>query len=209
MPHPRSLEMHLATACLVLCVALLGSACGAPQLSISTGTRAWAEPDLWPLYRTDRGPWLAPPGYGRSPFYRPSIACDRFGRCWEVGPFDRFARGYARPDTRPPSWAESVPESAQTHKRFLRPRSEVVCDRATRICYKEGKIDKSDTQRMFGERAGDRADGIRDRHGRAWIFLPERDVTCDRERKMCFEDGDPDRRLTRRYFGKRAARAID
>jgi hypothetical protein len=84
-----------------------------------------------------------------------------------------------------------------------------VCDRATRICYKKGKIDKSDTQRMFGERAGDRADGIRDRHGRARIFLPERDVTCDRERKMCFEDGDPDRRLTRRYFGKRAARAID
>ena len=40
--------------------------------------------------------------------------------------------------------------------RFLRPRSEVVCDRATRICYKEGNVDKSDTERVFGERAGDR-----------------------------------------------------
>lgn len=201
--------MHLATARLLLCVALACSACGAPQLSIATGTRAWSDPGRWSLYGTDRDLWMAPPGYGRSPFYRPSIACDHFGRCWQVGPFDRFARGYGPRDTRPPRWAGRLPESAEAHDRFLRPRSGVVCDRATRICYKKGKIDKSDTQRMFGERAGDRADGIRDRHRRAQIFVPQRDVACDRERRVCFEDGDPDRRLTRRYFGKRAARAID
>lgn len=201
--------MHLATAGVVVCLALLCSACGAPQLSISTGTRAWSDPGLGALYRTDRDLWMAPPGYGRSPFYRPSIACDHFGRCWQVGPFDRFARGYGRPDTRPPRWAERLPQSAETHNRFLRPRSEVVCDRATRICYKKGEVDKSDTERVFGERAGDRADDLRDRLGRARIFVPQRDVSCDRERRVCFDDGDPDRRLTRRYFGKRAARAID
>ena len=91
----------------------------------------------------------------------------------------------------------------------MRPRAEVVCDRATRICYKQGKIDKSDTERVFGGRAGDRADGLRDRHGTAQLFVPERGVACDRESRLCLEDGDPDRRLTRRYFGRRAARSID
>ena len=202
--------MHLATARLILCVALLCSACGAPQLSVSAGSRAWSDPGFWSPYRTERDLWMAPPGYGRSLFARPSIACDRFGRCWQVGRSDRFARGHlGRPSARPPDWAERLPESAVSRDRFLRPRSQVVCDRATRICYKEGKIDKSDTQRMFGERAGDRADGIRDRHRGAEIFLPKRDVACDRERRVCLEDGEPDRKLTRRYFGKRAARAID
>jgi hypothetical protein len=201
--------MHLATPRLGLCLALLCSACGEPQLSISTGTQAWSDPGFWPPYRTERDLWLTPPGNGRSPFHRPRIACDRFGRCWQLESFDRFARGYGWPDARPPSWAERLPESADLHGRFSRPRSDLVCDRATRICYKDGKIDKSDTQRMFGERAGDRADAIRDRHGGARIFVPERNVSCDRERRVCFDDGDPDRGLTRRYFGKRAARAID
>ena len=201
--------MHLAKACLVLCLALICSACEAPQLSVSTGTPAWSDPSFWPPYRAQRDLWMAFPGYGRSPFDRPSIACDRFGRCWEVGPFDRFARGYGRPDARGPDWAERLRGSAETHNRFLRPRSNVICDRATRICYKKGEIDKSDTERIFGERAGDRADDLRDRYGRAEIFVPERSVTCDRERRVCFDDGDPDRGLTRRYFGKRAARAID
>jgi hypothetical protein len=203
--------MHLAMPRLVLCLALICSACGVPQVSLSTGgTRAWSDPSLWPPYQTQRDVWLALPGFGRSPLHRPSIACDRFGRCWQVGPFDRFDREYVgRPDARPPRWAERLPDSAQMHDRFLRPRSEVVCDRATRICYKKGKIDKSDTERIFGERAGDRADGLRDRYGTARVFAPERDVSCDRERRVCFEDGDADRRLTRRYFGRRAARDLD
>ena len=196
--------MHFATAGLVLSVVLLCSACGAPQLSLSTGTQAWSDPG----FRTERHLWLAPPGYGHSPWHRPQAVCDRFGRCWRVEPFDRFARGYGWPDARPPRWAERLPDSAQLHGRFARPRSDLVCDRATRICYKDGKIDKSDTQRMFGERAGARADAIRDKHGRARVFVPARDVSCDRERRVCFDDGDPDRDLTRRYFGKRAARAL-
>ena len=62
---------------------------------------------------------------------------------------------------------------------------------------------------MFGERAGDRADDLRDRLGTARVFVPERGVACDRNRRMCLDDGDPDRSLTRRYFGRRAARALD
>jgi hypothetical protein len=92
--------------------------------------------------------------------------------------------------------------------RFLRPRSNLVCDRASRICYKNGKIDKSDTENTFGERAGDRADDLRDRFSTARLFVPQRGVACDRDRRLCLEDGDPDRKLTRRYFGKRAARAL-
>lgn len=192
--------MHLVSARLVLSLALVCSACGAPQLSVSAGgARDW----------TDRS-WPGLPGYGRSPLYHPAVACDRFGRCWEVGPFDRYARGdIARPDAQPPGWAENLPRSARTDDRFLRPRSEVVCDRATRICYKRGRVDQSDTDDVFGERAGDRVDALRHRHRTARVFVPERGASCDRERRVCFEDGDPDRGLTRRYFGRRAARDVD
>jgi Fels-1 Prophage Protein-like len=205
--RPWSLKMHRAIGPLVLCLTLVCSACGTPQLSFSTGgTPTWSDSSL---YRAHRDPWLALPGYGRSPLHRPSIACDQFGRCWQLGPFDRLGRGYSgRSEARPPGWAERLPDSAETHNRFLRPRSELLCDRATGICYKEGKIDKSDTERIFGERAADRADGLRDRHGTGRLFVPERDVSCDRDRRVCLDDGDPDRSLTRRYFGRRAARAI-
>jgi Fels-1 Prophage Protein-like len=203
--------MHLAMAYLVLCLALICSACGAPQLSVSSGgTGAWPDPGLGPLYRAERDVWLALPGYGRSPLRRPAVACDSFGRCWQVGPSYRFAREYVeRPDARPPGWAESLPGSARTEHRFVRPRSDVVCDRATRICYKEGQVHKSDTEGVFGGRAGERADALRDRFGTARLFVPERGVACDRESRVCLEDGDADRRLTRRYFGRGAARAID
>lgn len=194
----------------LLCLALLCSGCGAPQVSIGTGS-GWAEPGAWPRYRTDSDLWLARPGYGWSAFGRPAVVCDRFGRCREAGRLDyRLARSHVeRRDGRPPGWAKRLPDSAQTDRRFLRPRATLVCDRATRICYKRGEIDKSDTERMFGARAADRADVLRDRHGSARIFVPKRGLACDRERQVCLEDGDPDRKLTRRYFGRQAARDIE
>jgi len=193
----------------LLCLALLCSGCGTPQVSIASGSRAWADPGPWSGYRTDPGLWPGMPGYGLSRFDRPALVCDRFGRCWQAGPFDRrLARGYERRD-RPPGWAERLPQSVRSANRFLRPRAELVCDRATRICYKQGEIDKSDTERMFGARAGDRADDLRDRYRSARVFVPARGVACDRERRMCLEDGDLDRRLTRRYFGRQAARDIE
>jgi hypothetical protein len=197
--------MRVAMAHLGLCLAL--AACDTPQLSVSSGgAGAWPGPGAGPLYRAERDVWL--PGYGYP--RRPAVACDSFGRCWQLGPYDRFARGYVqRPDARPPGWAESLPGSARTQHRFLRPGSDVVCDRATRICYKKGKVDQSDTEAIFGGRAGERADAIRDRFGTSRLFVPERDVACDRASRVCLEDGDADRRLTRRYFGRKAAREID
>ena len=192
---------------LILCLVLMCSACGSPQLSLSAGGhRDWGDSP----FLADRDPWLAVPGYGRSPFDRLRVVCDRFGRCWRAEPSARFSHGHlGRPEPRPPGWAESLPESARTQNRFLRPRSEVVCDRATRICYNEGNIDKSDTKDIFGKRAGKRADKLRDQHGTPRVFAPERDVSCDRERRRCFDDGAPDRGLTRRYFGRRAARGLE
>ena len=188
---------------LILFLALMCSACGSPQLSLSAGgQRGWGDSP----FLAERDPWPALPGYARSPFHRPGIVCDRFGRCWRAEPSPGFSYRHA---ARPPGWAESLPEAAQMKGRFLRPRSELVCDRATRICYKEGNIDRSDTRDIFGRRAGKRADDLRDQHGTPRVFAPERDVSCDRERRRCFEDGAPDRRLTRRYFGRRAARGLD
>jgi hypothetical protein len=77
------------------------------------------------------------------------------------------------------------------------------------MCYKRGRIDKRDTERAFGARAGDPADDLRDQYDTARLFVPERGIACDRESRVCVQDGDPDRRLTRRYFGRRAARSID
>jgi hypothetical protein len=192
--------MRLPTACLVVALALVCAGCGAPQVSVSAGgARDW----------TDRS-WLGLPGYGRSAPYGPAITCDRFGRCWEAGPFARDPRGYAaRREADPPGWAENLPGSARTDDRFLRPRSEVVCDRATSLCYKQGRVDKSDTQDVFGERASDRVDALRDRHRTVRVFVPERGTSCNRESRVCFAKGDPDRALTRRYFGRRAARKLD
>ena len=144
------LEMHLSIARLVLCSGLVCGACGAPQLSIySGGAEDWTDSRWSPLYRAERDVWWALPGYGRSPLDRPYVACDRLGRCWQLGPYDRYALGHARP----PSWAGTLPGSAWMGNRFVRPRLDVVCDQATRICYKRGKIDKSDTEDVFGERA--------------------------------------------------------
>ena len=197
--------MRFPMRCLILCLALMCSACSSPQLSLSAGGhRGWGDSP----FLADRDPWLGLPGYGRSPFHRPPVVCDRFGRCWRAEP-SRFSHGhFGRPEPRPPGWAESLPESAPMRNRFLRPRSEVVCDRATRICYNEGNIDKSDTKDVFGRRAGKRADKLRDQHGTPRVFAPERDVSCDRERRRCFDDGAADRDLTRRYFGRRAARGL-
>ena len=200
-------EMHLAMARVVPYLALICSACGAPQLSLSTGgSPGWSDPP----YRTERDVWLARPWYGRGGLHDPAVACDSFGRCWHVGSSDRFRRGYLeRRDAHPPAWADNLPESARTQHRFVRPGSDVVCDRATGICYKQGKVDKSDTERVFGERAGDKVDALRDRFSSSRLFAPERGVACNRESRVCLEDGDPDRSLTRRYFGRRAARALD
>jgi hypothetical protein len=187
----------------------VGGCAGPGSLGHGGGSRAWIGPTTTLRYGSyrDLDPWPANPGYGGGLRHGSAIRCDRFGRCWQLRPSDPFEHRYAA-RARPPGWAEDLPRSARSSDRFLRPRSNVVCDRASRICYKNDKIDKSDTERVFGDRAGDRADDLRDRFGTARLFVPQRGVACDRDRNVCLEDGDPDRKLTRRYLGKGAARAL-
>jgi hypothetical protein len=85
----------------------------------------------------------------------------------------------------------------------------VRCDRATRICYERGRIDKRETEDAFGDRAGHRADGLRDSVGTAHAFVTRRGADCDRERRLCFENGELDRGLTERFFGRRGEEARD
>lgn len=195
---------------LAMSLALIGSGCTTSgSLGEGSGGGVWLGPSTTLRYGSyrDLDRWPAYPGYGGSLRHRPAVACDSFGRCSQLRSSDPFERRYAARG-RPPGWADDLPRSARMSDRFLRPRSNLVCDRASRICYKNGKIDKSDTESVFGERAGDRADDLRDRFGTARLFVPQRGVACDRERKVCLEDGDPDRKLTRRYFGKGAARTL-
>jgi Fels-1 Prophage Protein-like len=145
------------------------------------------------------------PAY-RGPTYRGQgsvINCDPYGRCWQQvpGPGSRGAR--------PPGWADDVPTRGRDPYRFDRPQSGVVCDRRTSVCYKNGRLDTSETKDVFGDRAADRARGIRDRRGTGQVFLPDRGVTCNSVRKVCYDNGVPDFSQTRRYFGDRAADALD
>jgi hypothetical protein len=149
-------------------------------------------------------------GYHDAP-RRPVINCDQYGRCWQQVPYGRaYGSGYTgHSGTRPPGWADDLPYRARGSDRFVRPRSGVVCDRATSVCYKGGQVDRTETRDLFGERAADRADDLRDERGTARLFVPERGVTCDRSRQVCFDDGRADGSLTRRYFGQRAAGAVN
>jgi hypothetical protein len=138
---------------------------------------------------------------------RPQIFCDGYGRCFERLP-DRFGGHSRNFDDRPPGWADDMPGRIRYPDRFDRSRSGVVCDRATRICYRNGFVDKSETRDAFGNRAADYADDLRDDRGSGRIFVPERGITCDAGRQVCFDGRTPDASLTRRYFGGDAARRL-
>jgi Fels-1 Prophage Protein-like len=151
----------------------------------------------------------APPAYrpsAPSSPRRPVVNCDAYGRCWQQVPGYRDPGGYG---ARPPGWADDVPYRARDPYRFDRPRSGVVCDRGTSLCYKRGRLDRSETRDTFGDRAGERAGNLRDRRGTGQVFVPERGVSCDTRRKLCFDGGVADYSQTRRYFGARAADAVE
>jgi hypothetical protein len=57
---------------------------------------------------------------------------------------------------------EPRPDFCRTDSARVRVDSDTTCDCDTRICYRDGAIDKTDTEAAFGERAGRRADSIRD-----------------------------------------------
>lgn len=161
------------------------------------------------------GPSVTAPS-GRSPSrgngfgsrsVRPQIYCDGYGRCFQRVPGRSlgYPQGF---DARPPGWADDLPGRVQYPDRFQRPRSGVVCDQATSLCYRNGLVDKSETRDAFGNRAADRADDLRDDRGTGRLFVPERGVTCDASQQVCFDGRTPDASLTRRYFGADAARRL-
>jgi hypothetical protein len=193
--------MRAAKTSLAACLALLCSGCALPQLSAG-GSRS--EPGWDPFGGGYPGAGWAYPGYARDD--DDDWVCDRFGRCWRPDSGDRY--DHPRGEARPPGWAENLPRSDRARDRFIRPSAELVCDQATRVCYKRGNVDKSDTKEVFGRRAAKRADRLRDERGTAHIFVPEQGVACDRTRRRCYAEGEPDRSLTRRHFGRGAAREV-
>lgn len=126
----------------------------------------------------------------RDPFYRPY---GYYGRP-AYGYYGRPAYGYDRP------W--------RNEGRLFRPRRDLVCDRATATCYRDGEIDASDTRDVFGRKAARKVDRLRDAAGTNHIFRPDDDVVCNRRERACYKDGRPDRSETRDAFGKKAAKKL-
>lgn len=212
------------------CAGLLLLGCGAAALARPAAAQATGPlyGPAQPLYRYDAQPArpqaptrLAPRGgygygygygYGNDGYqqrYRQPparIVCDPYGRCWRDQSYGGGNMGFT---ARPPGWADDLPGRLQQPDRFVRPRSGVVCDQGTSLCYKDGRIDKSETADLFGERAADRVDDVRDRGGTGRVFVPEPGVTCDAERQACFDGRFADPSLTRRYFGRGAADRLD
>jgi Fels-1 Prophage Protein-like len=213
-PH----SFRLAAAALAAALAVL--AVPVPEALAGSG-RARVDPSFPPLGTTPNPGWSGT-GPGGGTFAAPRRQAVPRG----YGPDDRryepyYGRGsgysyggrgygYQAPlGSRPPGWADDLPYRAQEPGRFVRTRPGVVCDRSTSLCYRRGEVDKTETRDAFGERAADRADDLRDDRGTARLFVPERGVTCDAGRRVCYDDGRPDFSLTRRYFGQRAAGDID
>lgn len=126
-----------------------------------------------------------------------------------ASPYDRYAYGspygfppYARPYGYP-SYSRDYDDG-----RKFRPSRNVVCDRDTRTCYKGGDVDVSETKARFGRKAGREVDRLRDRYDTDDLYRPDDDVVCNRDSRVCYKDGHPDRSETRDYFGKKAAKKI-
>lgn len=202
--------MSALLRCLTVALALLAGV--APEIVLADGPGVRIDPNFPPLGGgSSRGGYSdrAPRGYDNDDDYRrrsqrPQIYCDNYGRCFQRVP-DR-SQGF---DTRPPGWADDLPGRARYSDRFSRPSSGVVCDQSTNVCYRNGRIDRSETRDAFGNRAAERADDLRDRRGTAQLFVPERGVSCDSSRRICYDGRTPDVSLTRRYFGADAATQLD
>lgn len=193
--------MRTAMTVVSLGLAFLCGACGLPEGGVHAGgIGMWSEPGF--------ARWRAP-GYEHGFGWRAPVTCDAYGRCWRRG-FDEYWPGHGvghprRAGPQVPLWADDLPDRARTPDRFLEPRPGVVCDRTTRVCYRDRKVDERNTANVFGERAGQRTRDLRDVLGTPLVFVPKRGAICDREDHVCVEGGRPDRGLTRRYFGKKAA----
>jgi hypothetical protein len=61
----------------------------------------------------------------------------------------------------------------------------VTCDRRTSVCYKSGRIDKTETRDFFGDGASRRADAVRDRAGTGRVFVRKPGKWCNPSDRGC------------------------
>lgn len=74
------------------------------------------------------------------------------------------------------------------------------CDARRQLCFKDGRIDKSETRDVFGDRAAERVKNIRDRRNDNDDYRDGRSG-CDDRRQVCLKNGQLDRSETRERYG--------
>jgi hypothetical protein len=138
--------------------------------------------------------------------YRPY----RYGypsRAYDWRDYDRSSRRYAY-NRSADDYYRDRGRDRDEGRRLVRPERDVVCDRRTEVCYKDGDIDASETRERFGRDASRKVERVRDRYDNKDLFLPRRNIVCNDDNNTCYRNGKADRSLTREYFGRRAARRL-
>ena len=84
----------------------------------------------------------------------------------------------------------------------------VSCDARTEVCYKNGRLDASETRDRFGKSASREVERIREQQGTGRVYVPRDGSVCNRAEGVCYKNGKPDWSDTRDYIGKNAARRV-
>jgi len=161
---------------LLLALPLMLAGCAVVDADAQYGRR-YSTGSGWALQDSDMRTW----GYGGR---QPRLVCDARGICYQAGA--AYSPGTIYSDERelwqrrPERWRRD-----NHNRRFARPDSDVTCDRRTSVCYKNGHIDKSETEEFFGNGASRRADAIRDRAGSGRVFVTRPGKWCDPADRGC------------------------
>lgn len=84
----------------------------------------------------------------------------------------------------------------------------IVCDARTEVCYKNGRLDASETRDRFGKSASRDVERLREQQGTGRVYVPRDGSVCNREEGVCYKNGKPDWSDTRDYIGKNAAKRV-
>lgn len=84
----------------------------------------------------------------------------------------------------------------------------VTCDARTEVCYKNGRLDASETRDRFGKSASREVEQIRQQQGTGRVYVPRDGSVCNRQEGVCYKNGKPDWSDTRDYIGKNAAKRV-
>ncbi len=141
----------------------------------------------------------------------PGVRCDAVDRvCYDgAGPSVSLTRNYFGDDAaaRIGSTAgRGLGSGAGSVERMYYPARDVACDRATQICYDDGKASVSKTQTYMGDDAARRLQQ-RSKDARPepkWVFEPDGETSCDMRTQVCYGPKGPNVNKTRKYFGEAA-----